>query len=180
MGRSRRYERLMSAGGVVYRMQDGVMEVLLCGRRQPPLWCLPKGTPNAGEKVRETALREVEEETGVKPEIVSKLGSIRYYFTRVQDNTLCDKTVHHFLMRPVGGSLDLHDHEFDEVHWFPVDEAMRIMSYPNEVAMLRKAIKAVQHGTAAGDGRNGISPSPEAIESVEGDGGSTTGSRRRV
>ena len=141
-----RYERMMSAGGVVYRMENGRMEVLLCGRRLPsgvPLWCLPKGTPDPGEGVRETALREVEEETGVKPRILGKLGTIRYFFTRVQDNTRCDKMVHHYLMEPLGGDPAHHDYEFDEVKWFPVDEALGVMSYPNEVNMVRKAVDVV-------------------------------------
>ena len=141
--RVQRYERHMSAGGVVYREQDGGMEILLCGRRQPPLWCLPKGTPDPGEGVRQTAVREVQEETGVTPQIVRKLGAIRYFFKRIQDNTLCDKTVHHYLMLPVDGDPARHDHEFDDVQWFPVEEAMRVMSYPNEVAIVRKAIDAV-------------------------------------
>ena len=142
--RRQRYERMVSAGGVVYRQQDGQMAILLCGRRQPPLWCLPKGTPDPGEAVAETALREVREETGVSPKIVGKLGSIRYFFKRVQDNTLCDKTVHHYLMTPAGGDPAQHDHEFDEVRWFPVAEAMRVMSYPNEVGMVRKAVDVVE------------------------------------
>jgi len=119
------------------------MEILLCGRRQPPLWCLPKGTPDPGEGVRETAVREVQEETGVIPEIVGELGAVRYFFKRIQDNTLCDKTVHHFLMTPAGGDPVRHDHEFDEVRWFPVEDAMRAMSYPNEVGIVQKAVQAV-------------------------------------
>lgn len=127
----------------MYRQQEGQIQVLLCGRRQPTLWCLPKGTPDPGEGVRETAMREVQEETGVVPEIVGKLGAIRYFFKRVQDNTLCDKTVHHYLMTAAGGDPVHHDHEFDEVRWFPVEEAMRVMSYPNEVGMVRRAVDVV-------------------------------------
>lgn len=138
-----RYERQVSAGGVVYRLVEGRMEVLLCGRRQPLLWSLPKGTPDPGEAIRDTALREVEEETGVRVAILGKLGTIRYFFTRIQDNTRCDKSVHHYLMEPTGGDTSLHDHEFDEARWFPVEEALELMSYPNEAAMVRKAQDAV-------------------------------------
>lgn len=141
--RSRRYqnyERHTSAGGVVYRMEDGKLDVLVCGRRDPPLWSLPKGTPDPGEGLRDTALREVEEETGVQARILGKLGTIRYFFTRTQDNTRCDKTVHYYLMEPIGGDPSLHDHEFDEARWFPAEEALQAMTYPNEVAMVRKAI----------------------------------------
>lgn len=139
-----RYERQTSAGGVVYRRRDEVMEVLLCGRREPPLWALPKGTPNPGEGIRATALREVNEETGVEVEIERKLGAVRYFFMRVQDNTRCDKTVHHYLMRPLRGDTSHHDQEFDEVHWFLVDAAIAIMTYPNEANMVRKAREVVE------------------------------------
>jgi len=138
-----KYERQTSAGGVVYRRVGGQLEVLLCGRKQPLLWALPKGTPNPGEDIRDTALREVNEETGVNVEIEGELGTIRYYFMRTQDNTRCDKTVHHYLMHPLGGDIALHDHEFDEVRWFPIQDAVQIMSYPNEANIVRKAYQAL-------------------------------------
>ena len=89
--RYQRYERQTSAGGVVYRIRDGQMEVLLCGRKEPLLWCLPKGTPDPGEGIRATAVREVQEETGVSVIIQGKLGSVHYFFMRVQYSTRCDK-----------------------------------------------------------------------------------------
>ena len=152
-----RYERHTSAGGVVYRQREGKLEVLLCGRREPVLWALPKGTPNPGEHIRETALREVNEETGLEVEIVGKLGSIRYFFMRVQDNTRCDKTVHHYLMEPSGGDLSLHDHEFDQVQWFPVEEAIALMNYPNEINMVKRAQEVIggRRSVPAGEGNGG-------------------------
>ncbi|MEK7215460.1 MAG: NUDIX hydrolase [Chloroflexota bacterium] len=152
-----RYERQVSAGGVVYRMGTDQVEVLLCGRRVPVLWCLPKGTPDRGERVEDTALREVREETGVTASIVGKLGSIRYSFTRVQDNTRCDKTVHHYLMEPVDGDPSLHDHEFDEVRWFPAGEALEVMTYLNEVNILQKAVDVLAgRDTLAVDGSDDL------------------------
>lgn len=136
-------EHLISAGGVVYRRQDGELQVLLCGRNEPLLWALPKGTPNRGETIEQTALREVREETGVDVRIAGKLGSIRYWFTRAQDGVRCNKAVYHYLMEPVGGDPSLHDHEFDTVVWFPAGEALRLLTYPNEVNALERAIAAV-------------------------------------
>ena len=135
--------RLRSAGGVVYRQHDGKVEVVLCGRTTPALWVLPKGTPDEGEQLEETALREVREETGLEVDIQSPLGSVNYWFVRTQDGTRCNKTVHFYLMTPTGGSLDLHDPEFDEVHWFPGEEALRIMTYPTEAPIVQKAIDLV-------------------------------------
>jgi 8-oxo-dGTP pyrophosphatase MutT (NUDIX family) len=132
-----RNARATSAGGVVHRSAEGVTEILLVHRRRPVLWALPKGTPNAGETLAETALREVREETGVQVEIEDPLGEIIYFFVR--DRIRFRKTVHFFLMRPVGGSIDEHDHEFDEVRWTAIDEALRLMNYATEREVVERA-----------------------------------------
>jgi 8-oxo-dGTP pyrophosphatase MutT (NUDIX family) len=132
-----RNARATSAGGVVHRSEGDRVEILLVHRRTPVLWALPKGTPDSGESIEETALRETREETGIEVEIESPLGSISYFFVR--DRIRFHKSVHFFLMRPVGGSTDQHDHEFDEVRWFQLEEALEIMSYPTERDMVQRA-----------------------------------------
>lgn len=132
-----RNARATSAGGVVHRSEGERVEVLLVHRRSPWLWALPKGTPDSGESIEETALRETREETGIQVEIESPLGSISYFFVR--DRIRFHKTVHFFMMRPVGGSIDQHDHEFDEVRWFQLEEALEIMSYPTEREVVERA-----------------------------------------
>jgi 8-oxo-dGTP pyrophosphatase MutT (NUDIX family) len=112
--------------------------VLICGRRQPPEWGLPKGTPLPKESLEETARREVTEETGVMPQIKGGIGAIRYWFIRRR--VRFDKTVHFYLMEPIGGSTELHDGEFDFVEWFPWEEACGKLSHDNEVEMVRKAV----------------------------------------
>ena len=76
MHSSSRIEHPVSAGGVVYRVEGRSREVLLCGRTTPALWALPKGTPDSGESLEQTALREVREETGLEVTLDSTLGSI--------------------------------------------------------------------------------------------------------
>ena len=76
----RRVERHVSAGGVVYRLTNGEIEAVLCGRSDPLRWSLPKGTPDKGESLEETALREVREETGLEVVIEAALGNINYWF----------------------------------------------------------------------------------------------------
>jgi 8-oxo-dGTP pyrophosphatase MutT (NUDIX family) len=139
-----RTERAVSAGGVVWRRVADQIEVLLCGRQAERLWALPKGTPEPGETIEQAALREVREETGVTVETDGVVGDIKYWFSRPQEGVRYSKTVHHFLMRPTGGDTGLHDHEFDEVRWVPVGEALKLMSYPNEVRIVRQAIDLIR------------------------------------
>jgi 8-oxo-dGTP pyrophosphatase MutT (NUDIX family) len=101
------------------------------------LWCLPKGTPDSGETLEETALREAREETGLAVEIDESLGSIEYFFVRRQ--VRFHKTVHYFLMRPIGGSTADHDAEFDEVRWAQLEEAREVLTYPTERLVLERA-----------------------------------------
>jgi 8-oxo-dGTP pyrophosphatase MutT (NUDIX family) len=105
-------------------------------------WTLPKGTPDDGESIEETALREVVEETGLQVRILAPLGAIEYFFT--QAGTRIHKTVHFFLMEPTGGSLDSHDHEFEDVRWVPLDEARALLSFPTERQMLELAQAAAE------------------------------------
>src|SRR5438552_3739189 len=86
----------MSAGGVVYRRGEHGYQVVLVGRSAQGTWGLPKGTPDDAETVEETALREVTEETGIKPKLVDRIGAIQYYF--VARSTRFHKMVHFFLM----------------------------------------------------------------------------------
>lgn len=137
-----RTARATSAGGVVHRLIDGRVQIALVHRRAPVLWALPKGTPDAGETIEETALRETREETGLEVEIESRLQSIRYFFVR--GTTRFHKTVHFFLMRPIGGSLDAHDAEFDEVRWLDLAEALALMSHATERSVVDEAAALIE------------------------------------
>ena len=111
-----------SAGGIVVRSRDSRPEIVLGARRRVRggrTWTLPKGTPDPGESIEETARREVTEETGLQVDIVGSLGSIEYSF--VKAGVRIEKTVHYFLMQPRGGDLGLHDQEFEEVRWVDIE-----------------------------------------------------------
>ena len=142
-----RTARATSAGGVVHRSVDGRTQIALVHRRAPVLWALPKGTPDSGETIEETALRETREETGLEVEIEAQLRSIRYFFVR--GTTRFHKTVHFFLMRPVGGSMDAHDAEFDEVRWMDVPEALAIMTHATERSVVEEAVALIEAGSSA-------------------------------
>ena len=134
---------LVSAGGVVLRKGREGDEVVLCGRRDPVRWALPKGTPDPGETREETALREVCEETGLEVELLDAIGSIQYQFARPDDGAICHKTVHFYLMAPTGGDLSLHDSEFDVAEWFPLGHALDSLTYKNEADIVQKGIREV-------------------------------------
>jgi 8-oxo-dGTP pyrophosphatase MutT (NUDIX family) len=142
-----RTARATSAGGVVHRTVDGQHEIALVHRRAPVLWALPKGTPDAGETIAETALRETREETGLEVEIERELRSIRYFFVR--GTTRFHKTVHFFLMRPMGGSTDAHDAEFDEVRWVSLDEALALLTHATERSVVEQAAAVVEAAAEA-------------------------------
>lgn len=118
------------------------MEVVICGRNSDGVWGLPKGTPAAGESIEETALREVTEETGLQVRIVGKIGVIQYWFSR--NGVRYHKWVHHFLMEATGGDTASHDVEYDRIEWFPVDVAVKKLSFRNEVNMVGKATAMVE------------------------------------
>lgn len=120
------------------------MEIALCLRAHPKLWALPKGTPNPDESLEQTALREVREETGLEVVAEERIQSISYWFIRAADGVRCQKTVHFYLMRSVGGALDQHDPEFDDVRWYPASEALRLLTHANEVQVAEKALALVE------------------------------------
>jgi len=136
-----------SAGGIVVRI-EGDRPSLVAGLRRRDgdrhggTWTLPKGTPHAGETTEETAVREVEEETGLEVRIVRPLPSIEYTF--VQRGTRIHKTVHYFLMEPTGGDLERHDHEFERVRWVRFDDARSLLTFDTERALVEAAAGALR------------------------------------
>jgi 8-oxo-dGTP pyrophosphatase MutT (NUDIX family) len=143
-----RSARATSAGGVVHRTVDGRVQIVLGHRREPPLWALPKGTPHAGETLEETALREVHEETGLQLELESPIRSVSYVFVR--GRTRFHKTVHFFLMHPVGGDVSRHDREFDDVRWLDLDEALELMTHATERALVEETATMLPAGGEIG------------------------------
>ena len=143
-------KRLISAGGVVYRFHNGAREIVVCGRNDPKIWGLPKGTPDEGETRQQTAIREVQEETGLQVAIKVFIDSIDYRFVDRMNLRGCCKAVLFYLMAPTGGDMSLHDHEFGVVEWMAVDKAYRTLTYPNEVRIVRKGVSLVSED-ARGD-----------------------------
>ena len=91
-----------------------------------------------------TAVREVREETGLEAEIVEDLGEISYFY--VWEGVRVRKSVRFFLMRATGGDISMHDHEMEEVRWFPLDDVSGAASYKSERDVLGRASAALKPG----------------------------------
>jgi 8-oxo-dGTP diphosphatase len=130
----------VSSGGVIFRKakRRGV-EIALISVKDGKVWSLPKGLVEEGEEEAETAVREVREETGLSGRIVERLGDITYWYYLKEDNAKCKKTVHFFLLEYISGSTSDHNWEVDEAEWFPIEDALRKVSYKGDKEILQKA-----------------------------------------
>lgn len=132
-------KHLHSAGGVIFRNTENTYEVALIAVKEKSLWTLPKGIIDKGEKPEETAIREIEEETGLKGTIVDGLGEKSYWFYLKEENTKYRKTVTYYLLEHSGGIIESHCYEVDETGWFPIDIAIKKVSYKTDREILEKA-----------------------------------------
>jgi len=147
--RARRPSRVRTAtaaGGVVTRDGPDGPEVVLAGRTSDNTWVFPKGTPDRGESIEETAAREVREETGLDVRIVKPIGVTEYWFAVPGERV--HKFVHFFLMRAEGGDVSRHDQEYDEVRWVPVKEARDMLSFETYREVLDRALDALREDAA--------------------------------
>jgi ADP-ribose pyrophosphatase YjhB (NUDIX family) len=134
-----RTARAVSAGGLVLPTMRPDADVALVARRSVRgalQWTLPKGQQEAGETVAQTALREVQEETGLEVEMIGPLDTIDYWFVWAPEQTRYHKFVHYYLMRAVGGDFALHDREMEAAGWFSQRDARRMMAFANERRLL--------------------------------------------
>jgi len=127
-----------SAGGLVVDHELSIAAVIgRLDRRGRLLWSLPKGHVEPGETAEQAAIREVEEETGISGEILASLGTIDFWF--IADGRRVHKTVHHFLLRAVGGELSDADIEVTEVAWVPLPQITEQLAYPDERGLVDAA-----------------------------------------
>ncbi len=124
---------IRAAGGVVVREQRGRHEVVVVHRPKYDDWTLPKGKAHPGESDEDCAVREVQEETGLRCTRERELQSSSY-----KDSAGRPKVVRYWLMRPNGGKLRPCD-EVDEARWVSWDEAERMLSYQRDLEILHSA-----------------------------------------
>jgi len=132
-----------SAGGIVFKKEGQNIYWLICQHSQHKGWVFPKGLvgdTEKNEKMEAAALREVEEEGGIKAKIINpqplKTG-YKYQF----EGKLIDKTVYYFLMKYVSGDPKNHDWEMSEAKFVTEEEIKNTLTYPSEKKAFEEILK---------------------------------------
>ena len=128
-------DRIDAAGGVVVR--DG--RVLLVHRPRYDDWTFPKGKLDPGESFEEAAVREVEEETGLRCTLGDELPSTRY------DVGGRPKLVRYWLMTPESEAAFEANDETDDLRWLTPEDASGLLTYARDRFLLRSVV----HDSAA-------------------------------
>lgn len=138
--------REFSAGGVLVRRLRGrwVFAAIRPQGKPAGTWALPKGLVDEGERPEQTALRELEEETGARGELVRKLADTRYVYTASwRGGERVFKVVSFYLVRHTGGRLGAISpamrREVAEARWLPLDDAGSLLAYKGEREIAEKA-----------------------------------------
>ncbi len=127
-----------SAGGVIYRQRDGGIDVALIATGGGTRWGLPKGHVAFEEAPQHAAQREIEEETGLRGDVLQPLGTIDYWF-RV-GRTRIHKVVDLYLVRYTSGEVVPQVSEVDDARWLPIEAARTQLTYPGERDMIERAL----------------------------------------
>jgi 8-oxo-dGTP diphosphatase len=133
-------ELVRAAGGVVLRANGAGPLVALVHRPRYDDWSFPKGKLDEGEDFATAALREVEEETGLRCTIVRSVGVVTY-----RDRRGRPKVVRYFSMDPDGGTFVPGD-EVDELRWVSAEDAGGLLSYDHDRSVLDRALAPVTSG----------------------------------
>ncbi|WP_239617431.1 NUDIX hydrolase [Cohnella mopanensis] len=135
-------QKEISAGGVVYRKRDGQLEIQLIEDRFGRM-TLAKGKMEPGETIEQTALREIQEETGIIGRLVAPLQIISYVYEHAQLGTV-QKEVHYYLVEAGEGQLQAQVEEITGVAWYEPTQAWQLQldsGYDNNDEVLRLALE---------------------------------------
>ena len=123
-----------AAGGIVWDKKGEGRRLALVHREKYDDWSLPKGKPDPGEEIGETALREVQEELGVDADFGPFAGTVHY---PLGDDRTKVVLYWHMIKRP-GESTFKPNREIDAIEWLEPREAIRKLSHDVERELLRK------------------------------------------
>lgn len=136
-----------SAGGIVFKKKDNQYLWLIVQHSQHKGWVFPKGLvgdKDSAESKEDAALREVEEEGGVKAKIIDLPPIKTFYQYRWQDQ-LIKKTVYYYLMEYQSGDPIDHDWEVSQANFFPQEEVLSILTYPSDKKAFREILELIKN-----------------------------------
>lgn len=126
-------KRVFSAGGIVLKKVNGDIKVLVTQHSKHKGWEFPKGHLETGETSEVAALREVEEETGVKAKILEKAGQAQYFYQDAGEK--CFKTVNYFFMQFLELGEATTAFEVSDEKWLSVDEVGNQLTFKSTKEM---------------------------------------------
>lgn len=132
-----------SAGGIVYKISGTQIVWLITQHSQHKGWVFPKGLvgdTETGETKEAAALREVEEEGGVKAKIMSS-DPIETSYSYEWQKTLVHKKVYYYLMEYQSGDPNNHDWEMMDAKFVPASEVEEILKYSSDKEAFVKALE---------------------------------------
>lgn len=124
---------VLAAGGIVWRDGDDGPEVLVVHRPKYDDWSFPKGKLDPGETEAEAALREVEEETGLRCRLGTEVGTTAYVDAKGRQ-----KSVRYWAMEVGSGSFTPNA-EVDQLRWLRPGKARRRLTYRRDAVLLEVA-----------------------------------------
>lgn len=134
-------KRVFSAGGIVVKDDDGP-KVLVTQHSKHHGWDFPKGHIEQGESGEQAALREVEEETGVKAEIIEKVGETEYFY--FEDGVRNFKTVVYFLMKYIGEGEATTADEVEAMLWLDPEEVENKLTFKDTKELWKKVKEKIK------------------------------------
>lgn len=138
-------KREISAGGAVFRKKNSQILWLVSQpkrEKKEPHWRLPKGVIEKGESSKEAAVREVEEETGVRANVLEKLGESTHFYTFKGEKIF--KVIVFYLMEFLEETGGIDKVEIEAIEWLGYDEAHERLTFNSEKDILEKGKKLLE------------------------------------
>ncbi len=132
---------IQAAGGILWKKEGGQKKFAIVHRHKHQDWSLPKGKVDKKETWKETALREVLEETGFEAKIKKYAGSISYLLEGKP------KVVLFWHMKIKSEKKARMNGEVDEVRWVTIEEAEGLLDYPDELTIIKSDPTKREKGT---------------------------------
>ncbi len=130
-------KREFSAGGIVYKKEGDRVLWLLIQPKDTNRWQFPKGWIEAGETAKAAALREVEEETGVIGEMITRIGRVSWWF--VENGEKIFKTTTYFLIEAKESLKQFDKEEIEKIAWVSFAKAQEKLTFDSAKKALKQA-----------------------------------------